>query len=441
MNSDSLIMHSQLRQKETDLVDVWVSYGKTEICARIPTRNYLGNIEPIEKESIKDPKAEVTRALNEPIGTKRLSELVKPGNKIAIVVNDHTRSTPTHLIMPPLLEELNKAGIPDSDITIIFGCGTHRAPKPDEQKAILGEETLQRIKTVSHDCKAKDVVYLSRTKTHVNKIYVNKVFAEADFRVLTNSIELHYYAGYGGGRKSVLPAVSGEETIQHNHAMILNPKARTGVLEGNPVHEDMVEAARLARADFIVNVVTNSRNEIVKAFAGDLEQAFYEGVKLVDEMYKVPIERRADVVIVSSGGHPHDIDLYQAHKGVENAQDAVKRGGVIVWAAECPDGHGNELFHEWMTKFQDLKEMETEIKRHFRLGGHKAYYLTRTLQRTQIILVSTLPDYYAVGTFRLRTARALNDALRDAFDIAGKDARVWVMPHGNITLPVVHSSE
>lgn len=416
-------------------------YGKTEICARIPTRNYLGNIEPKEKEGVKDPRAEVMRALDEPIGTRRLSELVKPGNKIAIVVNDHTRSTPTRLIVPPVLEELNKAGISDSDVTVIFGCGTHRAPKPDEQKTILGEEIIRRIKSVSHDCKAKDLAYLSTTKTHANKVYVNKVFAESDFRILTNSIELHYYAGYGGGRKSVLPAVSGEETIQHNHAMILNPKAKTGVLEGNPVHEDMVEAARLARADFIVNVVTNSRNEIVKAFAGDMEQAFYEGVKLVDEMYKVPIERRADVVIVSSGGHPHDINLYQAHKGVENAQDAVKRGGVIIWVAECPDGHGDELFYEWMVKFKDPKELEAEVRRHFRLGGHKAYYLNRTLQRVQIILVSTLPDYYAIGAFRLRTARALNDALRDAFDISGKDARIWVMSHGNTTLPIVHSSE
>lgn len=423
------------------MVDVWVPYGKTEICARVPTRNYLGNIEPKEKEGIKDPKAEITRALNEPIGTKPLREMVKPGNKVVIVVNDHTRSTPSSLIVPPLVDELNKAGVPDSDITIIVGCGTHRSPKPEEQKALLGEDILQRIKTINHDCKAKDLVYLGQTKTHSNKVYVNKVFAEANFRILTNNIELHYYAGYGGGRKSVLPAVSGEETIQRNHAMVLHPKAKTGIIDGNPVHEDMVETARLAKADFIVNVVTNSRNEIVKAFAGDLEQAFNEGVKLVDEMYKIPIERRADIVIVSSGGHPHDIDLYQAHKGCDNALDAAKRGGVIIWAAECPDGHGNDLFHEWMTKFKDQKEMESEIKRHFVLGGHKAYYLARSLQRVQIILVSTMPDYLAVGTFRLRTARALNDALRDAFDIVGKDARIWVMPHGNITLPIVQASE
>ena len=436
-----LYLHIASSWKETHLVDAWIPYGKTEICARIPTRNYLGSIEPKERQGVKDTRAEIERALNEPFGTKRLSELTKPGDKIAIVVNDQTRSTPSHLIVPPVLDELNKAGIKDTDITIIIGCGTHRLTKPEEMKALLGAETLQRVKAISHDCRAKDLVYLGKTKTHRTKVYVNKVFAEADLRILTGDIELHYYAGYGGGRKGVLPAVSGEETIQHNHAMILHPKARAGVLEGNPVHEDMVEAARLAKVDFIVNIVTNSKTELVKAFAGDLEQAFHDGVKLVDEMYKVPIERRADIVIVSPGGTPRDIDLYQAYKAVDDALDAVKRGGVIIWAAECPEGHGNDVFNDWMIRFKDPKDMEVEIKRHFRLGGHKAYYLVKALQRVQIILVSTLPDYYAVSTFRLRTARALNDALRDAFDIVGKDGKVWVIPYGNVTLPIVHSSE
>jgi len=165
-------------------------------------------------------------------------------------------------------------------------------------RALVGEEVLQRVKAMSHDCRAEDLVYVGRTKA-LTKVYLNKTFVGADLRVLTGDIELHYYAGYGGGRKSVLPAVSGEETIQHNHSMMLHPKAKTGVLEGNPVHEDMIEAARLAKVDFIVSIVTNSKGELVRAFAGDLEQAFYEGVKLVDEMYKVPIERRADIVIVS----------------------------------------------------------------------------------------------------------------------------------------------
>jgi len=422
------------------MVDVWLPYGKTEVCARIPTRNYLGTIEPKEKPAVKDTKAEIERALNEPIGTKRLSETAKKDDKAAIVVNDQTRSTPSYLMLPPILDELNKAGVKDEDITLIFGCGTHRPVTTEEMKTLVGEEVLQRVKTVSHDCKAKDLTYLGRTR-YGTKVYVNKIFAEADIRILTGDIGLHYYAGYGGGRKSILPAVTGKETIQHNHAMILHPKARTGILEGNPIHEDMVEAAELAKPNFIVNIVTNSKRELVRTFAGDIHQAFIEGVKLVDEMYKVPIEKRADIIIASSGGHPHDIDLFQAYKGVDNALEAVKRGGVIIWVAECPEGHGNQMFYEWMTKFKELKDMETEIKRHFQIGGHKAYFLLKTLQKVQIILVSIMPEYYATGVFKLRTARALNDALRDAFDITGKDGKVWVMPHGNITLPIVKASE
>jgi len=423
------------------MVDIWLPYGKTEVCARIPTKNYLGNIEPKEKPSVKNTRAEIERALNEPIGTKRLSETAKKDDKAAIVVNDQTRATPSHIMVPPILDELNKAEVKDQDITIIFGCGTHRPVTTEEMKTLVGEEVLQRVKAINHDCKAKDLTYLGKTKKYGTKVYVNKIFAEADIRILTGDIGLHYYAGYGGGRKSTLPAITGEETIQHNHAMILHPKSRTGVLEDNPIHEDMVEAAELAKPNFIVNIVTNSKRELVRAFAGDIHQAFSEGVKLVDEMYKVPIEKRADIVIVSSGGHPHDIDLFQAYKGVDNALEAVKRGGVIICVAECPEGHGNQVFYEWMTKFKELRDMETEIKRHFQLGGHKAYFLLKTLQKVQIILVSTMPEYYATGVFKLRTARALNDALRDAFDITGKDAKVWVMPHGNITLPVVKSSE
>jgi nickel-dependent lactate racemase len=423
------------------MVDVWLPYGKTEVCARIPTRNFLGTIEPKEKPGVADPRVEVERALSEPIGTKRLSEIAKTGDKAAIVVDDATRATPSYLMVPPILDELNKAGVKDEDITVIFGCGTHRPVTSEEMKTLVGEETLERVKAISHDCRAKDLVYIGRTKTLGTKVYVNKVFAEVDIKVLTGDVGLHYYAGYGGGRKSVLPAISGIETIQHNHAAILHPKARTGILDGNPIHEDMVEAARLAKPDFILNIVTNSKGELVHAFAGDLEKAHAEGVRLVDEMYKVPIERRAKIVVVSPGGHPLDIDLFQAYKGVHCALEAVKRGGVIIWVAECPEGHGNQVFYEWMTRFKELRQMETEIKRRFKMGGHKAYYLMKALQKVKIILVSTLPDYYAANVFRLKTAKAVNDALNSAFNIAGKDAKVWVMPHGNATLPVVKAAE
>jgi nickel-dependent lactate racemase len=422
------------------MVDAWLPYGKTEVCARIPTRNYLGSIDPKEKEGVADSKAEIERALSQPIGTARLKEIAKEGNKVAIVVDDATRATPSYLMIPPLLDELNQAGVKDEDVTVIFGCGTHRPVNPEEKEKLIGKDVLERVQTISHDHKAEDQVFLGNT-SHGTEVKVNKVFAEADVKILAGDINLHYYAGYGGGRKGVLPAVSSAETIQHNHSLMLHPNASTGVLDGNPVHEDMTEAARLAKVDFILNIVTNSKNELVQAFAGDLEQAFLEGTKLVDEMYKVPIMQRANIVVVSAGGYPHDINLYQATKAVQNTIEAVKRKGVIVLVAECPEGHGNEVFSEWMEKFADLRRIEREIKKRFVLGGHKAYYLTKTLQKATIILVSVMPDCYAVNTFKLRTASAMNDALRDAFELAGKNAKVYVIPHGGDTLPVYQSTE
>ena len=422
------------------MVDVWLPYGKTEICARIPTRNFLGTIEPKEKEGVIDAKAEIKRALCHPIGTPRLNEIAKAGDKVAIVVDDATRSTPSHLMIVPMLDELNEAGVKDEDVTVIFGCGTHRPVTPEEQEALLGKEALTRVKTVSHDHKAEDQVFIGKT-SHGTEVYVNKTFAEADIKVLAGDINLHYYAGYGGGRKGVLPAVSSSKTIQQNHALLLHPNAATGVLDGNPVHEDMTEAAELAKVDFILNIVTNSKNELVQAFAGDMKQAFLEGTKLVDEMYKVPIEQRANIVVVSAGGYPSDINMYQASKAIHNALDAVKRNGVIILAAECPEGHGNEVFCEWMDKFTDLKRVQKEVEKRFVLGGHKAYYLMKALQKASIILVSVLPDCYAVNTFKMRTARAMNDAIRDAFDIAGKNAKVYAMPHGGSTLAVYTSTE
>lgn len=419
------------------MVDVWLPYDKTEVCARIPTRNLLGIIEPKEKPGAPDPEAEVLRALNDPIGSKSLEELVKTEHKVAIVVDDATRPAPSHLLLPPLLKELNKLGVRNDNITVIFGCGTHRAVTHHEATELLGEEVASRIKTVSHNCLAKDHVYVGTTEKHGTKVYVNKLFAEADVRILTGDIEMHYYAGYGGGRKSVLPGIASAETIQHNHAMILDSKARTSILDGNPIHEDMIEAARLANVDFILNVVANSKKEIVQAFAGDMEEAFYSGVKLAEEMYKVPITRRADIVVVSSGGHPADIDLYQAYKAVDNSLDSVKRGGVIVLVAECKEGYGNEKFYEWMSQFQSLESIEKQIKKHFAVGGHKAYYLSKALQKAHIILVSTLPDYYAVNVFRLRTARNVTDALEDAFEIAGRNAKILAIPHGHATFPVM----
>ena len=424
------------------MVDVWLPYGKTDVCVRVPARNFLGSIEPTQKTACPDAIAEVKRALDNPIpnGTRRLNEIASPNSKVVIVVDDATRKTPTDIMLVPVLNELTLAGVKDEDIVIIFGCGTHRAVKSEEAVRILGEEASRRVKAISHDCKAFDLVHIGTTKKG-NKVLANRVFADADIRVLLGDIGFHYYAGYGGGRKSVVPAVAGEETIKYNHAMMLHSNAHTGILEGNPVHEDMAEAARIAKVDFIVNVVTNSQCEVVQAFAGELEPAFLEGVKLVDQMFRVTVDKKAEIVVTSCGGSPADINLFQAYKSIDSALEVVKRGGVIILVAECSEGHGSQVFYDWMAKFADLKAVEREIRRNFVLGGHKAYYLLKALQNHQIILVSSIPDYYAINVFKLKTARAVNDALNDAFDIMGKAAKVWTIPQGNYTLPELISPQ
>ncbi len=419
------------------MVDAWLPYGKSEVCVRIPTRNFLGSIEPEEKAGVPDPHSEILRALQEPLASKKLREIAKPDSIVAIVVNDDTRPTPSHLMVPPILEELNAAGSKDENITIIFACGTHKPVSHDKSISLLGETIVNRYRVVNHDCRAQDLVKVGTTNKHGTPVFLNRVFTDADVRILTGAVSLHYFAGYSGGRKSILPGIAGEETIKHNHVMLLDTHSTTGNLTENPVHEDMTEAAKLTKTDFTLNVVMNSKHEIVKAFAGDVEQVFSEGVRLVDEMYRVAIDRRADIVIVSPGGHPADLNLYQAYKAVDNALVVVKRGGVIILVAELPEGHGHQTFYDWMVKYGELKAAEREIKRNFAMGGAKAYVYLKAMQKAAIILVSSMPDYYATTVFRMKTARAVNDALSQAFNIAGQNAKVWTMPYGSYTLPEV----
>lgn len=419
------------------MVDAWMPYGKSDVCVRVPTRNFLGTIEPKEKRSVADMHAEIENALKEPLGSRRLGEIAKPENKTVILADDATRPAPSGMMVAPILEELNAAGIKDENVTVIFACGTHRAVTHDEAVSLLGEAVVDRVKTISHDSKAQDLVKVGTTSKSGTKVLLNKTFMDADLRIVTGDVCLHYFAGYGGGRKSIVPGIAGSETVKHNHGLLLDAHAKAGVLSENPVHEDMVEAAKMVRVDFALNVVLNSRHEIVKALAGDMDHVFFEGVKLVDEMCRVQVDRRADIVVASPGGNPADINLFQAYKAVDNALEVVKRGGVIILVAELPEGHGNQDFYDWMVKYGDLKTVEREVKRNFLIGGSKAYYFLKALQKAQIIMVSSMPDYYAASVFKLKTARAVNDALNQAFNITGKNARVWTMPYASYTLPEV----
>jgi nickel-dependent lactate racemase len=366
--------------------------------------------------------------------------MVKGVGSVAIVVNDHTRKTPTRLILPAVLDELNNAGVPDSAVTVIFGCGTHRDVTQEEADYLLGNHCCDRVKWENHQHLGDDLVNLGDNGLG-NTVWINRTFATADFRILIGDIEFHYYAGYSGGRKSVLPAVAGDTTIQHNHAQLLHPNASTGNLVDNPIHEDMVASARLARSDFIVNTVNNTKREIVRSFAGDLEEAHLEGVKMVDSMYKVNLAAPADIVVVSSGGAPKDLDIYQGTKSVDNALRAVRKGGALVALLEAPEGLGHQVFNSWIREYGTLEELEDRVKHAFKLGGHKAYYIRKYNAHAKVFLVTSLDRDMVEGILGLAKPKDFQEALNMAFDHVGHDAKVLVIPVGDKILPCIEEGE
>ncbi len=408
-------------------------YGSDQIHLEIPDRNYLGLLDAKPVQGAANPNKIVSDAISNPIGSQRLSKIAKPGQSAAIVVDDHTRGLPCHLLINPLIDELKTAGIQENHITIIFGTGTHRPTTPEEQQQLLCDVTCQDHRIAVHNCDANDLVNVGTT-SYGTEVEINRLFHDADLHLLTGDIGYHYYAGFGGGRKSVLPAVSGRKTINKNHGMLTNPKATTGNLEGNPIHLDMVEAAKLARSDFIVNFVRNTHKEIVAAFAGDLEDAFIKGAQYADSLGRVKIKEKADIVITSCG-YPKDINLYQGTKAMVHALGAVREGGVLIALLECREGIGNKVFEEWAHKYPSYDELSQQIQTNFVMGGHKIFYMAQGAKRVRQFLISDLnPDelrkYYYVTPFK-----SIDGALEAAFEQVGRDSTVWAMPHGTDVLP------
>jgi len=415
------------------MAKVSFAYGSGKIDLEIPDRNLLGVLEPKSEPGGADPVETVRKAIAKPIGSAPISAIAKRGQKAAIVVDDHTRGLPCAILVNPLLEQLEKAGIRREDVTIIFGTGTHRATTPDEQKQLLSGVSCQLLHTVVHNCDAKDLVKVGKT-SRGTPVAINRAFHDADLYLLTGDVEYHYYAGFGGGRKSILPAVSSHETINKNHAMLTHPKAVTGNLEGNPIHLDMMEAARLARVDFIVNFVRNEKKEVVAAYAGDLEQAWMQGVKLVDKYGRVPIKQRADIVIAGAG-FPKDINLYQAYKATDNALYAVRDGGIVINLLECREGIGDKVFEQWAHEYPSYEQLSHQIETNFVMGGHKIYYLARAAKRVQLSLVSSLDVAEVKRHYYMTAFKTAQDALDAAFKQLGRTATVWAMPHATAVLP------
>lgn len=379
-----------------------------------------------------DEQALVKEALADPIGSGRLKEIVHPGETVAIITSDITRPCPTWKIMPALLDELYEAGIQPQDITLFFALGSHRHQSEEEMKHLAGERAFREIRCVDSD--PDDTVHLGTTKRGTPVDYDRRVMA-ADRRICLGNVEYHYFAGYSGGAKAMMPGVSTREAIQFNHRHMVKPESCAGKLAGNPVREDIEEAGAIGGIDFIVNVVLNTRKEIVCAVSGDVTAAHRKACAFLDRYYKCPIQEKADIIIVSQGGAPKDLNLYQTQKALDNAKHAVRDGGAVILVGSCAEGFGESHFAEWMTKYSDPHDMIEEIQRHFILGAHKAAAIAMVREKADIYLVSDM-DPETVKKTILTPA----GSLKEAFELACRnrpDATVIAMPYGGSTLPEV----
>jgi nickel-dependent lactate racemase len=382
---------------------------------------------------VADETGAVYEALADPIGTPPLAEIVKPGERVAVIVNDITRLTRTDLLLPPVIDTLNRAGVPDGDIFIVFALGIHRPQTDAERRSIVGEEVFRRIRNFDHICTDEANLVTLGTTRFGNTVEVNRQVMEADRIILTGEIMYHLIAGYSGGRKSLAPGVAGRRTTTFNHNMIFDPRCASGILDGNPSHEDLLEACRMADPDFLLNVVLTPDGKLARVVAGDFDAAHRAGCRVVDEVLSAEVGEPYDVLIASAGGYPLDIDLRQAHKGLENACRALKPGGAILFFAECANGSGHPLFDEYVARYRDDFEMRRALEERFEVGGHKAYWVARLGRQFNVHLVSALPVDF-VERCHLHPVEVDGWKARLA-GLLRRGARAGVIPHAGHTLP------
>lgn len=367
---------------------------------------------------------EVERSIDNAVG-KSLDDFA--GSKSAsILVSDITRPAPSHLMLPPLIKRLKDLGI--SDLKIVFALGTHRRMTSEEERLLLRDCTI--LPHMQHNPKACVSLGETRRKTPVE---ILETVASSDLIVATGNIEYHYYAGYSGGAKAVLPGVSSEESVIKNHELMRDPLSTTGRLD-SPVRQDMEDAAGIAGLDFILNAVLNGKKEIVQSVAGDFVSAHRLGAVTVDRMYRRPVQP-AEIVVTCAGGRPKDLNLFQAQKALDNAKNAALPGGSIILVAECCEGLGHPVFERWAREATSAEDCWERFGREYEFGGHKAAFLAKESLEHHLILVSALPVERAEMCF-FTPAATLEQALELARSRQGRDARMLVMPHGNLTLAV-----
>lgn len=423
-----------------------VAYGRGEMYFSLPAGMRGTVVTSRELPPLEDPARAVKEALEHPIGSPRLRDMARPGQKVVIIFTDITRASPDHILLPPVLRELEEAGVRDEDITLLCGIGMHRPSTPEEKRIKLGADIVRRYRVMDHaPSDPAMLVDLGTTPSGI-PLSVNKLAYEADLLIATGLVEPHQYAGYSGGSKTLAVGAGGEKMIEYTHGphMLDHPGTRLGRIEGNPFQEAVMEAGRRAGLNFIINAVLDDANRIVAVRAGDPQAAFRELVRIARSIYEVPIDKQYDVVI-GGGGFPKDANLYQASRAASYLYFAptpvVRKGGIIIIAAQCPEGAGEgvgeQRFIKAMREAPDVQAVLKDAREHgYPPGQQRAFVMAKVLEDCPVIVVgSEYPEI--VRDAKMIPAATMEEALGMAAERLGRHLDVLIVPHAMHTLPIV----
>ncbi|TDT51951.1 nickel-dependent lactate racemase [Fonticella tunisiensis] len=413
-----------------------IPYSKTFMEVEIPDENLAGVLEPrthsigseISQEEI------VERALDNPIGSQRLEELVKNKKNMVIITSDHTRPVPSKITMPILLKRIRSAN-PDIDIKILIATGFHRPSTKEELINKFGQQIVDNEVIINHvSTDDKNMVKVGILPSG-GELWLNRIAIETELLIAEGFIEPHFFAGFSGGRKSILPGIAGAGTIMANHCseFIASPYARTGILENNPIHKDMLYAAEKAKLAFILNVVIDKDKRIINAFAGHSQLAHEKGCEFVIELSKVE-SKKADIVITSNGGYPLDQNIYQSVKGMTAAEATCREDGIIIMVSACNDGHGGKSFYENMANAKSPHEVLEGVLKVPRENTAPDQWefqiLARILTKHKVIMVTDMCDPILIKNMHMEHAYTIDEALERAYALKGRDAKITVIPDG-----------
>ena len=409
------------------MVECWLPYGKTEVYVSVPLRNLLGTVEPVKEQPSPDPRRTIIESLREPIESKRLEDLAKPGARIAVAIDGTMAPLLATSAVSAIFETLRRNDLPTSDISIVVGNGLRERSNPDLLNMIRSHGGVQDLSVIEHSRAAENLAPLGKTSTGTEVEVCNR-FVEADFRIAVGEVIIDHFTGLRGAQSSVLPALSGQKTIAQSRSVSLGGEIAPGVVEGNPVYSDSMEAALLAEVDLAVNLVTNGWGELVKACSGNLEKSWEKAVMELGDSYRVKAEENADVIIVSAGGGRFDFDLYNSVWALESVSSIAKKGATIILLAECVEGLG-------AGGLEILSQVDTlsELRRRYMLGARAVYLIKTTLRRNEVVLVSALPSYLA-KSLGFNVERTANDALKKVYE-RRRGRRTLVITHGCSTIP------